>query len=62
MKDSPVEEKHEFEVDLRIEGIAHDVFMKDEERMGQVQDVVENCGKAHTRNLCGKIWENEETL
>ena len=41
-KDSSVEEKPEFLVDLRIEGIAHDVILKDEERMGQVQVVVEN--------------------
>ena len=29
-----VEEKLEFKVDLRIEGIAHDVILKDEERLG----------------------------
>ena len=28
--------------DRRIEGIAHDVIMKDEERMGRIQEVVQN--------------------
>ena len=36
-----VEEKLEFKVDLRIEGIAHEVILKDEERLGQIQVVVE---------------------
>ena len=35
-----VGEKPEFKVDLRIEGIAHDVILPDEERMGQIQVVV----------------------
>ena len=39
---SPVEkEEPEFKVDLIIEGIAQDVILKDEERMGQIQEVVE---------------------
>ena len=41
-KDSSVEEKPQFKVDLRIEGIDHYVILKDEERMGQIQEVVEN--------------------
>ena len=32
--ESTVEEKPEFEVDVRIDGIVHDVILKDEERMG----------------------------
>ena len=48
-------EDPEFKVDLRIEGIAHDVILKDEERMGKIQEVVENRGKVHTRNPFGKI-------
>ena len=36
-----IEEKPEFKVDLRIEGIAHDVMLKDEARMSQMQEVVE---------------------
>ena len=36
-----VEEKPEFKVDHRIEVIAHNVILKDEERMGQIQEVVE---------------------
>ena len=38
-----VEEKPEFKIDLRIEVIAHNVILKDEER------------QAHTRNQFGKI-------
>ena len=34
-----VEEKLEFKVDLRIEEIAHDVILKDEEQLGQIQEV-----------------------
>ena len=36
-----VDEKPEFEVDLRIEGIARDVTWKDQERMGHTQEAVE---------------------
>ena len=38
----PTEEKEEpeFEVDLRIEGIAQDAILKDEERMGNLKEVV----------------------
>ena len=32
----------ELKVDLRIEGIAQDVILEDEERMGQIQGAVEN--------------------
>ena len=34
--ESPVEKEPEFKVDLRIEGVAHDVILKDEERMGKI--------------------------
>ena len=34
-----------FEVDLRIEGIAQDVILKDEERMGKFQEVAEKSEK-----------------
>ena len=34
-------EEPEFNVDLGIEGIAQDVIPEDEERMGQIQKVVE---------------------
>ena len=37
-----VEKEPEFKVDLRIEGIAHDVILKDVERMGKIQEVAEN--------------------
>ena len=53
--ESAVEEKPGFKVDVRIGGIVDDVILKDEERMGKIQEVVENRGKAHTRNLFGKI-------
>ena len=39
---SPVEkEEPEFEVDLRIEGVAQDAILKDEERMGKIQKVAD---------------------
>ena len=38
-------EEPEFKVDLRIEGIAQDVILKDEERMGNIQEVVDNLRK-----------------
>ena len=34
-------EEPEFKVDLRLEGIAQEVILKDEERMGQIREVVE---------------------
>ena len=39
----PTEEKEEpqFEVDLRTEGIVQDAILKDEDRMGNVKDVVD---------------------
>ena len=41
--ESHVEKKEpEFKVDLRIEGIAQDVILEDEERMGKVQVIVHN--------------------
>ena len=38
--ESLVEKEPEFKVDLRIEGIAQDVILKDEERVGKIQEVV----------------------
>ena len=35
-------EEPELEVDLRTEGIAQDVILKNEERMGKIREVVEN--------------------
>ena len=40
--ESTVEKESEFKVEIRIEGIAHDVILKDEERASKIQDVVEN--------------------
>ena len=37
-------EQPEFKVDLRIEGIAQDVILKDEERVGHIQEVAEKSG------------------
>ena len=31
-----LKKEHEFKVDLRIEGIAQDVILKDDERMGEI--------------------------
>ena len=38
--ESTVEKEPEFKVDLRVEGIAHGVILKDEERMGKIKEVV----------------------
>ena len=47
-----VEEQPEYKVDLRFEGIAHDVILKDEERMGQLQLVVEGSRTgSHTKSI-----------
>ena len=35
-------EEPEFQVDLRIEGLAHDVILEDKERMRQIQNGVEH--------------------
>ena len=40
--ESTVETEPEFKVDFRIEGIAQDVILKDDERMGKIQEVEEN--------------------
>ena len=37
-----VEKESEFNVDLRSEEVTPDVILKDEERMGEIQKVVEN--------------------
>ena len=50
-----VEEKPEFKVDLRIEGNVRDVILKDEERMGQMQETVENLRKGSYRK---SVWEH----
>ena len=39
--ESTVEQEPECKVNLRIEGIAHDVIWKDEARVGKIQEVVE---------------------
>ena len=47
-----VEEKPEFKVDLRIEGVAHDVILKDEEWMGQTHEEVGKLRKAsYTKSI-----------
>ena len=50
--ESTVEKKPEFKVDLRIEGIAQDVILKDEERMGKIQAAVEKQKKWLTHEIC----------
>ena len=42
---SAVEKESEFKVDIRIEGIAQDVILQDEERMGKIQEEVEKWRK-----------------
>ena len=54
------EEQPESKADLRIEGLAQDVILGDEERMGHIQEVVENFEKAPTLNLFLKIWESQK--
>ena len=47
-----MKEEPDFEVDLRIEGIAQDVILKDEERMGQIQKVVDKIRTGyHTESI-----------
>ena len=36
-----LKKESEFKVDIRIEGIAQDVILEDEERMGKIQEEVE---------------------
>ena len=50
--ESTVEKEPRFKVDLRIEGIAHDVILKDEERKGKNQEAVGNLRKgSHTKSI-----------
>ena len=50
--ESTVEKEPESKVDLRIEGIAHDVILKDEERMSKIQEVVGKLRKgSHTKSI-----------
>ena len=50
--ESSVEKELELEVDLRIEGIAQDVILKDEERMGKIQEVVVKLRKgSYTKSI-----------
>ena len=57
----PLVEKEEpaFKADLRIEGIAQDVIVKDEERMGQLQNVVD---KLRSGNHTTSIIEDLEKI
>ena len=52
-------EEPSFEVDLRIEGIAQDVILKDEERMSQIQKVVETYEMDTVPNQLLKIWRRQ---
>ena len=54
-------EEPEFKVDLRIEGIAQDVILEDEERMGHMQKVKEWYYELDpVPNQLLKIWEKPE--
>ena len=53
-------EEPEFKVDFRIEGMAQDVILQDEERMGKSQEVVGQQEMVHARNQFLQIWENPE--
>ena len=55
-------EKPEFEVDLRIAGVAQDVISKDEEQMRKIEEVLEKSETVHTQNLFGLIWKNQKIL
>ena len=58
-----VEEKPEFQVDFRIEGIAHDVSLNDEERMGQIQEVVERLRTdSYTKSIREDPRKSEKTM
>ena len=59
--ESPVEkEQSELKFDLSIEGIAQDVILKDEERMGQIQKVVDKFNELDTvPNQLLKIWRRQ---
>ena len=55
-------EEPEFKVDLRIEGVAQDVILRYEGRLGKIQEVVENSEMAHAQNPFLKILEYQKTL
>ena len=56
-------EEPEFNVDLRIEGSAQIVFLKDEERMGQIQEAVENFRNgSRTESVLEDLGKPENSL
>ena len=58
-----VEEKPELKVDLRIEVIAHNVILKDEERMGQLQEVLEKLRTgSHTKSIREDLRKQENSM
>ena len=62
-EESTVEKEHESKVDLRIEGVAHDVLLKDEERMGKIQEVVVKLRKAsHTKSMREDLRKVENSM
>ena len=62
--ESPVEkEEPEFKVDLRTEGIAQDVILEDEERMGQIQEVVEKRRNgSRTKSILEDLGKPENSM
>ena len=54
-------EEPEIKGDLRIEGIAQDVILEDEERMGQIQEVVDKLRTGYHTKASMKIWRNRKT-
>ena len=62
-KDFSVEEEPEFKADLRVEGIAHDVILKDKERMDQIQEVVGKLRKgSYTKSIREDLRQPENSL
>ena len=59
--ESTVETESEFKVDLRIEGIAQDVILKDDERMGKIQEVVENEERLMHEIYSGRSEKTQKT-
>ena len=61
--ESTVEKQPQFEVDLRIEGIAQDVILKDEERMGKIQEVVGKLRNgSRTKSILKDLGKPEKTM
>ena len=55
------EEQPESKVDLRIEGLAQDVILEDEERMGHIQEVVEKIRNGfHTESVLEDLGKPEK--